>query len=621
MSLSDLFSIIREKIVKKKLVLRSIFQSKIKAVTAKLIFKIQNRHDKKLIKRWCTPEALSLTRLKYLGLVLSRKEKITITVLVCCIFGATTVLLFNVYLANTIIVGISGGNFTEGIVGYPQNINPLFANLNRADQSISSLIFSSLFKYDDNLKLIPDLVDNYKLSNDNKTYVIHLKKNIKWHDGKPFTSQDVVFTIEYTQNQSINLPLYLTLKNVNVKLVDDFTVELNISEPLAVFIEHLTFGILPAHILKDINVNNLSRSEFNQKPVGLGPFKFKNLVTDKKSGTIQSYTLTRNEEYYDKKPYLQTISFKFYLDNEEAFSELKNNNIDGLILSPHLDIVQDIKHNNRLLSYNLTIPKYTAVFYNSLNSKILADKTVRKSLAMAIDRKKIIDQVLNGHGLLVDGPIILQDYLSSVTKDVTYNPKLAENLLIKSGWYKDGLVFKKKNSDKSVNSLNIVLTTVEHEENLRVATLIKKDWEQLGVAVDLKPVPVSEIYQNIITPRTYESFLYAEQLGSDPNPYPFWHSSQRKSPGLNLSLFSNSNVDKLLEENRTERNILARQEKYIKFQELVKEEQPAIFLYVPVYQYLVTKNIYNLKINKGIDLSGRFINISEWYTKTKRVRK
>ena len=618
MSLLDLFHTIREKITKKNLIFKSKVLSQIETILDRLIFRIQNRHDKRLAKHLHAEKSLSIAHFRYIGLVLSPKEKKIISVLICCAFIAFVVVCFNFYRANTILVAVPGGNFVEGIVGYPKDINPLLTGLNRADQAISSIIFSSLFKYNNNLQLVPDLARDYNLKSDNKTYVIRLKQNIKWHDGEPFTAKDVFFTVNYIQNQTVNLPLYLTLKNVNIALIDDFTIEVTIPEPFTAFIENLTFGILPEHILKDVTPANLSRSEFNQKPVGLGPFKFKSLTKDTKSGVIQSYTLTRNEEYYDKQPYLQTVFFKFYADIDEAFNELKNDSINGLVVSPYLDIAKDIKQ-GRLLSHNLIMPKYTAIFYNSVNAKVLSDQMVRKSLAMSIDRKKIIDQILNSYGMLISGPVVLQDYLLEDNKDTLYNQKVATDLLVRSGWYKENEIFKRKNKDGSVESLSVVLTTVEHEENMRVATLVKKDWERFGAIVTLKLVPSDSIYQDVIEPRAYEALLYAEQIGSDPNPYPFWHSSQRKSPGLNLSLFNNSQADKLLEESRVENNVSLRQAKYIKFQEIITKEQPATFLYLSAYQYVVNKNINNIKTNKVIDLSGRFANINEWYINTKRV--
>jgi len=575
----------------------------------------QKNLDKKLTLSLTKSRFPSLKQVKYLSRVLSKKEikiikSLSIIIFISLIFLGTTF-----YFQHITKVPVLGGEYVEGLVGFPQYINPLLAQTNDVDMDISRLVFSSLFRYNQKLELVPDLVSSYEISKDGKIYTLYLRKDAKWHDGENFTAEDVIFTVESIQNPEFRSPLAPSLRGIKLEKIDDYVIKFILLEPYAPFLENLTFGILPEHLWINIPPINANLAEYNIKPIGSGPFKFKSLVKDK-LGNIKSYTLVRNENYYNQKSYLKKITFKFFPNFEEAVQALKTKEIEGISFLPK-EFKRTIKNKN-LKYYSFELPQYTALFFNPKNNEILKDKNIRQALAYSIDREKIINEVLKDEGRIIDSPI-LPGFLgfNPDLKKYKFDPKIAGELLDKAGFeLKEG---KRKN--KNNEELEITLTTVDQSENYKTGELIKKNWEDLGLKVNLQIISTNQVQRKIIKPRAYEILLYSEIIGTDPDPFPFWHSSQISDPGLNLAILPNRHIDQLLEEARKTNDREEKRMKYIQFQNILAEEVPAIFLYNPTYSYVTHKKIKGLELNRIMVPADRFIEIEKWYIKTKRVWK
>ncbi len=566
--------------------------------------------DKKLALSLNQTRLPSLKQLKYLNRFLSKTETRIIKVLSLIVTLSLIFIGVNLYLNHVVTVPAEGGEYTEGLVGSPRYLNPLLAPANDVDLDISSLVFSGLFRRDKNLTLVPDLATAYNLSQDQKIYTVSLRKSVKWNDGENLNADDVVFTFEGIQNPDFHSPLAPEFRGVKLEKVDDYTIKFTLPEPYEPFLNNLTFGILPKHLWSEIAPINANLAEYNQKPVGSGLFQFKSLTKDR-LGQIISYSFIRNESYYGTKPYLKKITFKFYPDFKSAVQALKGKEIDGLNFLPK-EFEGTIKTKG-LAYYSFELPEYTALFFNPKNNDALKDKTVRQALAYGIDRQKMIDEILKGEGRIVNGPI-LPGFLgfNPDIKQYNYDPKTAGDLLDRAGWkLESGL---RKNKDKN---LEITLTTVDQPENYRVLELIKKNWEGLGIKINLQVVPVNLIRKEIIKPRNYNILLYSEIIGSDPDPFPFWHSSQVRDPGLNLAAILNRRVDQLLEDARKTNDPEVKKTKYLEFQNILAEEVPAIFLYNPIYTYVATDKIRGIELKRIIIPSDRFIGIENWYLNTK----
>ncbi|MEK7618749.1 MAG: ABC transporter substrate-binding protein, partial [Patescibacteria group bacterium] len=330
--------------------------------------------------------------------------------------------------------------------------------------------------------------------------------------------------------------------------------------------------------------------------------------------------------YYGQKSTLSALQFKFYPDVDSTVNALKNRTVQGISYLPH-SLKERLLADKDLATYVYHLPQYTALFFNGLNNPDLKSLAVRQALSSMIDRDAIIRDALAGEGERVDGPFLSGFFGEPGSPDkgapADYNPERAVTLLETAGWKRgEGGLWEKEDKDKKKHTLRVTITTINQEENMRVADLVKEAWMAAGVDVQVSTVDPVRVRTDVIDPRNYEALLYGEIIGSDPDPYPFWHSSQARAPGLNLASFSNSDADKLLEEGRTITSLEKRKELYKKFQTLLAQDAPAAFLYRPMYTIAVSKKLKGVSDGTHIIYpSDRLSESVTWYSKSKRVWK
>lgn len=556
----------------------------------------------------------TLKQLKYLPKALSKKERLFAFSLFLIILICSFVLLWRFYNKQTETIPDFGDDYSEGLIGEPKNINPILAQTNDVDMDISRLVFSGLMKYDSRQNLVPDLAESFEISEDQKNYIFHLRKGTKWHDDQEVTAEDIIFTIQSIKNPDFQSPLRLNFQEVAVEKLDDYTVKFTLTkETFSPFLkENTSFGILPKHIWQNIPPKNAVLADLNLKPIGCGPYKFKEFKKDKE-GNIKSYTLIQNKDYFGEGPFIKEITFNFYQSYSDLIKAYNHKDILGIssILKTDRDQIE-----RKINFYSLRLPRYFALFFNQSRNKALQEKDVRTALALALDKQKIIDEALLGQGEIVDSPILpnFLGYNPEIKKHL-YNQKEAEELLHKAGWNK---VDEQGKRWKGKMRLEFTIITVNQPELIRVVEQIKQYWEKIGAQVNIKTLEATELQSEYIRPRNYEILLYGELLGHDPDPYPFWHSSQRIDPGLNLTSFKNTTIDELLESARKTTDEEQRRLKYIHFQNIIAEEIPAIFLYSPTYLYGVSPKIKGIKIDYVTFPSDRFVETNKWFIKTDR---
>jgi peptide/nickel transport system substrate-binding protein len=554
------------------------------------------------------------SQLRRLPDVLSAVElKIFVGLIIACVM-ALAWLGIRFYLHHTVVEPKVGGEYVEGVVGNPKYINPVLSQANDADLDLTRLIYSGLFKYDATGDIVPDLAEGYELSEDQKTYTIHLRSGVVWHDGQAFGANDVLTTVDFIQAAEVNSPLEPNLHGVIVESPDDRTVTLTLKEPFAPFLNSLTFGIIPAHIWSDIPATSFALAEANLKPIGTGPFKFRVLKKDGRSGVIRSYEVVRNDCYYNQAPYIEKMTFLFYPDLTSEIDAGKSKKVEGLGYIPK-ESRTTLEKNREIIAKLLRLPQYTAVFLNQKNS-LLKVSEIKQALAYALDKPAIIQAALNGEGEAIQGPI-LPGYIgyNPEIKKYEYDPAKAMETLDKAGWtVPEGSTLRKKGEQE----LRFTLTTIDQPDFVTTANQLKDYWEKIGVGVELQIIDSARIEKYVIKPRDYEALLVGEIVGTDPDPYPFWHSSQGKDPGLNLSIFANKDVDQLLEEARKTSDPEQRRMKYLHFQNILAEQLPAIFLYNPTYTYGLAEKIKGFYLERITVPADRFIDVEKWYIKTLR---
>jgi peptide/nickel transport system substrate-binding protein len=266
------------------------------------------------------------------------------------------------------------------------------------------------------------------------------------------------------------------------------------------------------------------------------------------------------------------------------------------------------------------LPQYNAVFFNGNQNSLLKDKSVRRALTMGIDRRKIIKEALDGDGEIIDGPM-LPGFLGDNTAGAVnlYDKTAAQKILADAGWIlKDG---EKYRVNKKKEKMKIALTTLDKGQNVKAAGIIKNNWEEMGVEVELKVISASSIIKDYIYNRKFEALLFGEMYGADLDPYDYWHSSAAKYPGLNLAQYSNTKADALLQGARKSSDKVVRQKKYQELQAILAEDFPAIFLWQPKYAYFVEKKVKGLQIARIVAPSDRFYHLASAYISTRRTLK
>lgn len=567
-------------------------------------------------------EFLSFKEVKYVLKIFSLREKIIFAFF--AIMFITSVFVIAWKTSNNVLIDVPaiGGTLTEGIVGTPRFINPLL-EVSDADRDMVNLIYSGLLKPDNKKGLIPDLAEKYEISEDGLSYTFTLKQNLEWQDGKPITSDDVIFTIKQAKDNILNSNKRAIWEGVAAEKIDERTIKFTLAKPYVPFLENTTIGILPKHIWENASSGQMVFSEFNISPVGSGPYMISK-ISRNSSGIVDSYALEPFKKFALGKPYIKRLVLKFYPSEKELVEAYKNEEIDNIsAISPK--IAEDINKNENTLKTPI-LPRVFGVFFNHNENKLFAQKEVREALDLATDKERIIQEVLKGYGVKLDYPIPPETFgeLNESEKEILlFDLEKAKNILKNAGWKanEEAGILKKKISKKEEIELSFSISTSNVSELKQTAELLKMMWEKLGAKIDLKIFEIGDLKQSVIRPRKYESLLFGEILSREPDPFAFWHSSQRNDPGLNISMYTNINVDKILEEVRTISDQNDREKKYKEFQKLIRKDMPAVFLYSPKFVYIVPDFLKMNDIENIIVPSERFSQIHTWYIKTKKTLK
>ncbi|NCT54747.1 ABC transporter substrate-binding protein [Candidatus Falkowbacteria bacterium] len=552
--------------------------------------------DKKLVYSLSPRKIPDGKQLKHLRKFLKPREVLFIRICLLIFVLCLSFLAYSFFIKKIIFLPKSGGTYTEALVGYPKNINPLYSAGREVDNDISSLVYSSLFRYNKDGVLEDDLVEFFEIKEDGKEYLIKIKDNVKWHDGSDLSADDVVFTFNLIQDESYRAPLRQAFIGVSVEKVDELFVKFILPEAHAPFTSLLTFGILPKSLWENSNPDSIILSELNLKPVGSGPFKFES-ISKTKSGEVREYSLEANQDYYGGQPYLKAVKFIFYPDRQEAIKALNDKQILGLNNLPFSQR-NSLLAKNSLYIRDLAQPQVISLFFNESKNESLKDKNLRLALAQGINKDELVSEIFSNAYRRVDSPFLEESLAyNSELEAISYLPDLAREFL------------KEK-------SLKLELTTVDTGSNLVVAEKVKSYWQELGVEIEIKAVSGEQIIE-IIKKRDFQVLLYGQVIGGDPDIYAFWHSSQIDS-GLNLAGYNNETVDRLLVEARTINNLEERMGKYKEIQKELLNDVPVIFLYSPAYTYVQAKDLRGFSGQVLIEAGNRFNDIENWYLKTKK---
>jgi len=517
-----------------------------------------------------------------------------------------------------------GGTLSEGIIGRPRFINPVIAKSD-ADRDMVALIYSGLLKATPDGALVPDLARDYTVSPDGLVYTFTLKDELVWHDGEPVTAKDVLFTIEKARDPSLAIksPRRASWEGVLIETPDQKTVVFRIKQPYAPFLENATMGILPEHIWKNVPNEEFDVTYHNIEPIGSGPYRMKNIAEDKTRGLPQYYDLVAFKRYALGEPHITNFRIAFFGNNKELAEAYNDRKVDQMhTLEPAL--AKELTHGGATI-VEVPLPRVFAAYFNQNQQTMFADKGVRQALALAVDKERIVTDILLGYARVIDGPLPSVTIGTTTESAGTTDERRtkARTLLEKSGWVSNaaGVYEKTDKKSKTVTPFEFSLSIPDVPELKAVAEHIKSDWEKLGAVVTLKVFDPSTFVAEVLSPRKYDVIFYGQVIGRTPDPFAYWHASQRNAPGLNIALYANKNADKLLENIRKESNPTLRADMLEKFAEEVRADVPAVFVYSPDFLYATSKDVRGITIGPIIVESERFLDVQNWYVKSERVWK
>lgn len=525
---------------------------------------------------------------------------------------ATGLQLYWVQSANSSQQPVEGGTYAEGVIGRLDTLNPIYAST-QSERSASYLIFSSLFRYDRENNLEADLAQTWKASPDGKVYTVKLREGAVWHDGKPVTADDVVFTLGLIKNPQARSYLYRTWQDISVKALSRYEVEFTLPSAYAPFPHALTFGILPKHIIGKASPARLRENPFNRQPIGSGPFSFKSIQVINPDADRVVVQLERNDEYYRGAVKLERFQVHTYQNHDDLRQGFMSREINAATELTSSDI-KTIKE-QQPTTIVADAPLYHGVYaFFQTERPILSDGAVRRALVKATDRAQV-REALAGFASPLDGPL-LTDQVSSVQglKQEGFDAKAASDELQAAGWVLNGSV-----REKAGQRLELSVVAPQTGDYPAVLETLAKQWRSVGIDVKTQVVETDTFEQNILTSRAYDVLLYELALGADPDVFAYWHSSQASVRGFNLSNYKSGVADDALVSARGRSETDLRSAKYRGFYEQWLKDAPAVGLYRPHLHYIMTDNTVSVNGSGAIvDVLNRYHTLDMWTVRQDR---
>lgn len=544
----------------------------------------------------------------------SATEKVIFGILTIVALVSALILAWGVNSIFLTSIPAHGGELKEGVVGLPRYVNPVLA-FTDVDLDLSNLVYSGLMKYE-NGKLVPDLAKKYSISGDGLTYTFTLKDELRFHDGVPLTTDDVEFTIQKVEDASLKSPRRADWGNITTRKISSTEIQFILTQPYAPFLSNTTLGIIPKHIWSKINPDQFIFSQYNIEPVGSGPYQVKNIQRDS-GGIPVDYFLTSFGRYQGGEPYISNFYIYFYPNEKALIDSYNKGSVEAMARISAHEAVKIASTTDSAQVLHTPLSRIFGIFFNQNQKPIFIQKEVRQALNIATDKGVIIDKVLSGYGIEGKSPIPQE---TSGKESVHGNIQKAQSILNGAGWVMNANgVMEKRDKKGAVQTLEFSIATADSPDLKLAADIIKSQWEKIGAKVTIKVFEYGDLYQNIIATRKYDALLFGESVGKDLDLYAFWHSSQRNSPGLNVAMYVNSKVDKILEDSRAITDEKAKADLYSQFEKIISDDVPAVFLYSPEFIYVIPNKVKNLHLEYIAAPGDRFYGINKWYITTDDV--
>lgn len=548
---------------------------------------------------------------------LARRHIVQWLLLVSILIAATGLQLTWAQAGYQTLGTASGGTYAEAMVGQIDTLNPLYATT-EPEIAASRLLFSSLYTFDEAGKLSKSLAESMTIDESGKIYTVKIRPGAYWHDGRQLTAKDVAFTINLIKKPAAMSPLRINWQDVEVRAIDDMTVEFTLPALYAAFPHALTFAVLPAHKLEDVPAGVVRENTFSRYPVGSGPFAFRLLQAVGGQNGYKIVQMTAFDKYFKGAPTVSRFEIHAHPTKDKAVASLRSGTVNAVSGVP-ATAIGDLTD----AGYAVTRHKINSGVYALFNvsQPTLSDKAVRQALQLGTDTKALRGQLSVAVPSL-DLPFVSGQLTGdNIPAAPEADKEKAAALLDQAEWkLVDGI------RQKGDTKLSLTITTIKGDQYEKVTEGLALQWRSLGIVVAVNVIdpaaPGVSFVQSTLQPRNYEVLVYELLIGADPDVYAYWHSSQIGSTGYNFSNYSNATADAALV---SARSVLAPELRNIKYKTFATtwlEDVPAIGLYQPVVAYATNKHVRSMSESMPfVSAADHYADVLDWSVRERTVYK
>lgn len=496
-----------------------------------------------------------------------------------------------------------GDAYVDASIGDASVLNPLLSG-DSASNDIIAQVFNGLIRYNKNLEIEPELAESFEVRRGGLDIFFRLRRNVRWHDGAPFTAEDVVFTFQMLIQPGVHSPHSSSYSDVrDVVALDPYTVRVRYKQPFSPGLGSWGMGIIPRHIF---STGDLNTHPANRHPIGTGPYRFKEWKTDR------YILLEANPDYFEGAPNIQRYIYRIIPDQSVQFLELRNQSIDTMALTPdQFKAYEDIFEHHQRYRY----PAFSYVYMGlNLKNPLFADRRVRQALALAMDRDQLVTGLTLGLGHRLSGPYAIRSWAyNQRVEPWPYDPERARRLLKEAGWSTgaDGRLVK--------DSRPFAFTLMTNQGNkIRAlcAEVIQQQLKRLGISVEVRIIEWSTFLREYIDKKSFDAVVMGWNTGLDPDNFSIWHSSQQGPGQYNFVSYANPEVDRLLVEGRRTFDLKKRAAIYHRLHALIAEDVPYVFLYCPDNLVAIHKRF----VGPEVAPAGIGWNFRQWWVPKARQR-
>jgi len=503
-----------------------------------------------------------------------------------------------------------GGRLTEGVIGRPERINPLFATKNPIEQDLVDLIFDGLTRVGDRGGIEASLAQDWEFDNDGRAISFKLRDDILWHDGTSFTAKDVIYTYSLLQSNDLEISPEQSIfwQSITISQSSDYGIRVDLPQAYSPILEAVTIGILPEHILSSVSAEELLEHPFNQQPIGTGPFLVAPGTDWHQSGILR---LTPNPSQWRVGTMLDGLEQRFYTDIAEVKAAYLGGEIQAILTIP-AEAISDISKLPGMRFFSAGRSRTTQMLFNlgDLGAIPLQNVDIRRALAYGIDRPTVIDRVLDGQGLPINGPYLPDSWASrpDLITDFHFSPDESARLLENEGWrIPEGSSIRSKENQ----TLSLRLVTLNHPVDVELAEAIAQYWSRIGIQTDIVSVESRELIDRLDS-GNYDVALIEIDHPSDPDLYDLW-SQDAIVRGHNYGRWNNRWASEALESARQLTAISDRKPYYEAFLRFFNEDLPALAMYQHVYTYGISDIVEEVEIGRIDSARDRYKNMSKWF--------